>query len=334
MEPGEIVLRRMAGQHLLKKSDTLTVARDLCGIQAQFLSHAIHALKIRCNRMETDGLVKNWTNRGTMHLFAQEDLPLFMHASRTHFLRPADTMAADEYVNAERKRYFAAAILDAVANGIDEREALKEVCSVAGMTENEEKSLFDPWGGIIRALCEEGKLCHKVQEKKAYQLCPEFEPMEAETAWVEKAQRYFMHYGPATVKDAAYFFGVTQAQVKQWLKQLPVQETEYAGRKYYYLDGGIPEEECPPCLFLAGFDQMMLGYDKKESIMLRQENIRDVFTMAGIVRPVVLINGTAAGVWKKKNEHIEIRLFASADREVIIQAAQNTWNETLSVDFI
>ena len=38
----------------------------------------------------------------------------------------------------------------------------------------ESQSLFDPWGGLIRALCETGRLCHKVQEKKAYQICPAF----------------------------------------------------------------------------------------------------------------------------------------------------------------
>ena len=40
----EIKLRRLAGQHLLAPADTQTVVKDLCGVQAQFLSHAIHFL--------------------------------------------------------------------------------------------------------------------------------------------------------------------------------------------------------------------------------------------------------------------------------------------------
>ena len=88
----EIRLRRLAEHHLLVPADTQTVVKDLCGVQAQFLSHALHGLSIRCNEVHTDGLVKSWTNRGTMHLFAAEDLPLFLHEGRRHHLRPVDTM--------------------------------------------------------------------------------------------------------------------------------------------------------------------------------------------------------------------------------------------------
>ena len=66
----EIKLRRLAGQHLLAPADTQTVVKDLCGVQAQFLGHALHGLSIRCTGVDTEGLVKSWTNRGTMHLFS------------------------------------------------------------------------------------------------------------------------------------------------------------------------------------------------------------------------------------------------------------------------
>ena len=141
----EIKLRRLAGQHLLTPTDTQTVVKDLCGVQAQFLSHALHGLSIRCTDVNTDGLVKSWTNRGTMHLFSADDLPLFLHEGRSHFLRPVDTLEADAYITADRKAYFAELIVDAVAQGIDEREALKGVCEQSGMTEHESQSLFDPW---------------------------------------------------------------------------------------------------------------------------------------------------------------------------------------------
>ena len=59
----EIKLRRLTGQHLLTPTDTQTVVKDLCGVQAQFLSHALHCLSIRCNEVNTDDLIKSWTNR-------------------------------------------------------------------------------------------------------------------------------------------------------------------------------------------------------------------------------------------------------------------------------
>lgn len=330
----EMKLRRLAGQHLLDPADTQTVVKDLCGVQAQFLSHALHGLSIRCAEVNTDGLVKSWTNRGTMHLFSVDDLPLFLHEGRTNFLRPVDTLESDAYISADRKAYFADLIVDAVSKGIDEREALKAVCEKAGMTESESKSLFDPWGGTIRALCEAGRICHKVQEKKAYQLCPSFEPMEEEPARIELARRYFTHFGPATIKDAAYFFGTTQANVKSWLKQLPVTEATLDGKSFFYIDNGMPAGELPKCLFLAGFDQLMLGYEKTESLFLPKEHMRDIFNLAGIVRPAILVNGTVVGWWNLKNRKLKITLFSPADQVLISDTATELWSDLKQIEYI
>ncbi len=334
MTQEEIKLRRLAGQHLLAPSGTQTVVKDLCGVQAQFLTHALHGLSIRCTEVKTQGLVKSWTNRGTMHLFSADDLPLFLHEGRTHFLRSVDTLESDAYISNHRKAYFADLIVDAVSRGIDEREALKAVCEKAGMTERESLSLFDPWGGTIRALCEAGRICHKVQEKKAYQLCPAFEPMAEEAARLELARRYFAHFGPATVKDAAYFFGATQAKVKSWLKQLPVMETTYDRKSYFYMDSGIPAGELPKCLFLAGFDQLMLGYEKTESLFLSKEHMRDIFNLAGIVRPAILVNGTVVGWWTLKNRKLKITLFSPADRELIDRTAAALWTDLKQIEYL
>lgn len=333
MSLDEIKIRRLAGQHLLAPADAQTVVKDLCGLQAQFLSHALHGLSIRTDKLNTDGLVKNWTNRGTMHLFSIDDLPLFLHEGRTHFLRPVDTLQSDAYIDADRKAYFVDVIMDAVSQGIDEREALKTVCEKAGMSDSESKSLFDPWGGLIRALCETGQLCHKVQEKKSYQLCPKFEPMEKESARLELARRYFTHFGPATIKDAAYFFGTTQTRVKAWLQKLPVTETKLDGKSYFYIDNGLPSGELPECLFLAGFDQLILGYEKTESLFLPREQMRDIFTLAGIVRPAILIDGNVAGWWNMKNRKLSITMFGNYDAEMITEKANGLWTDIKKIEF-
>lgn len=329
----EVMLRRLAGQHLLAPSDAETVVRDLCGLQAQFLSHALHGLKLRCGTVSMDGLVKSWTIRGTMHIFSQSDLPLFLHEGRRRFLRPVDTMDADAFVTAERKAYFSDLITESIAAGVCEREALKTVCLEAGLTEGEGKSIFDPWGGLIRALCEKGKICHKLQEQKAYQLCPPFEPMKEQPAHLEMARRYFQNFGPATIKDAAYFFGTTQAGVKSWLSQLPVSEAVINRRTYFYIDDRkILPNAFPPCLFLSGFDQLMLGYEKMESLCLPSEHLRNVFSLSGIVRPTVLMGGQVVGCWNRKNRKLSVTLFAPADHEVVREAVRSLWgHDTLLV---
>lgn len=81
----ELKIRRLTNQYLIDPSDKLTVVRDLCGVQAQFFSNAMHSLKIRSNdyneQTVADGLVKNWSVRGTIHVFAESDLPLFVRCN-------------------------------------------------------------------------------------------------------------------------------------------------------------------------------------------------------------------------------------------------------------
>lgn len=225
-------------------------------------------------------------------------------------------------------------ILQAVGSGVEDREALKDHCQRHGMTETEGKSLFDPWGGLIRALCERGQLCHKVQDKKAYTLCPPFTPMAEAPARLELARRYFTHFGPATIKDAAYFFGKPQSQVKSWLAQLPVTQTALDGQDYFYIDRGLAAGEIPPCLFLAGFDQLMLGYEKKESLFLPQAHTRQVFTLAGIVRPALLVDGTVAGWWNRKNQTLAITLFTPVEKPRISDAAMAQWPGLKKIEYV
>lgn len=306
MKVEEIKIRQLTNQHLTAPADRKTVIRDICGVQAQFMSNAMHALRIRCNDHSDEytlGLIKNWTIRGTLHVFSEDDLSLFLHSGRKHYLRPCDTLNADEFISQERKSFFADFILRKIAEGADTRDELKKLCFEQGMTDREAKSVFDPWGGTIRALCENGSIGYKAQEKKAFFLCPPFSPMDAETARLELARRYFTRFAPATIKDAAYFFGTTQTEVKKWLDQLPVTAVDCNAKTYYYIDTGIDyRTDIPRCVFLAGFDQLMLGYQKTESLYLPTEHLRGIFNLAGIVMPSILLTEESLESGIKKGE--------------------------------
>ena len=157
--------------------------------------------------------------------------------------------------------------------------------------------------------------------------------MEEKPAHLELARRYFAHFGPATIKDAAYFFGTTQAQVKAWLAVLPVEETHSDGKTFFYSCAEPVAGNMHGCLFLSGFDQLMLGYEKTESLFLPKEHMRDIFTLAGIVRPAVLVNGQVRGWWNLKNRKLRIVLFSPADQNMIADAAAGQWDDLKSITF-
>lgn len=346
----ELKIRQMSHQHLLRPTEKMTVVRDLGGVQAQFLANALHSMKIRSNDYEEssagEGLVKNWTNRGTIHVFAKEDIPLFLGFEYAERYRSSDwTLPSfwnrrdDWALTPARQAELSERILSALKEGELTREELKKLCRDSGMSEAEEGSMFHPWGGGIRELCERGFIHGLVREEKVYCLTPEFEPPDREKARLELARRYFTHIAPATIHDAMYFFRTTAAQVKKWLDQLPVSTVECGGRTYFYIKGETPVPAAiPRCVFLAGFDQLMLGYEKKESLYLAPEHMRKIFNLAGIVSPALLLDGAVVGRWKKKGHILTAELFCTLgdkEKKTVRDTADALWSgETVQVRFV
>ena len=343
----EIRTRRLANQFLIEPVPRREAVRGLNGMQAQFLKNALHAIRIRSSDWDAetaaDGLVKNWTVRGTVHVFDEDDLPLFLHCSGGRdyrrnewsgysFWNRRDTWA----LTPERQKYLADAILDALKDGEKSREELKAVCRAAGMTEAEEDSMFDPWGGGIRELCERGFMQYTVTEEKRFRLTPDFVPVPEKEAKLEIARRYFTHYGPAAVHDAMYYFHAPAGEVRAWLEELPVTAETCGGRTYYSIPSAAGTgRDAPRCVFLAGFDPLMLGYEKKESFFLAQENIREIFNLAGIVMPAVLWEGLAVGRWKQRNARLTVELFRPVGEDArrdIRRTAESLWPDLKRLD--
>lgn len=345
----ELKIRQLTNQYLLDPSDKMTVIHDLCGVQAQFFPNAVHSLRIRCRDWDeatlAKGLVKNWSVRGTVHVFAEDDLPLFIRCNNGEAYRKNEwggysfwnSDRRDWALTPARQRYLSDIIISAVSQRAYTRDELKALCREHGMTELEESGMFDQWGGGIRELCERGFMHYVVQEKKTYIASPMFAPIPEEQAKLEIARRYFTHIAPATIHDAMYYTGAKQAEVKNWLRLLPVESFDCAGKTYYYIpNGNTYDRELPPCLFLAGFDQLMLGYQKKESLYLPQVHLRGIFNLAGIVMPPILLHGNVVGRWKKKNATLTCTLFeplSGADKQVICECAARLWGENVRVCF-
>lgn len=368
MNTDDIRKLRLYRQHITDPADKRTVCHDLNGLQAQFTVNVYYGLKIRCTDEITpqnfgDGLVKNWTIRGTIHAFNEEDLPLFKHDAawyrnvyRSENYRgygifsekayefakakgDAYLKATEEYqkngfawtLSPERQQYFSRLIVQKVAEGVCTRDALKQACFDHGMTQPEADSMFNQWGGGMRELCERGFLCYRVCEKKEFMLAPRYAPMNGESAETEIAERYFRHFAPATVKDFAYYYGCTQARAKKLMSKLPLEALPIDGKDYFFL-GRLPENvpDLPKCVLLAGFDQLMLGYKKEESLFLPKEYLWGIFNLAGIVMPPILLRGTVVGRWRKKNKKVTFELFkdiSKKDRKIIENTALQLYGE-------
>ena len=100
------------------------------------------------------------------------------------------------------------------------------------------------------------------------------------------------------------------------------------------MDARAEAGKIPKCAYLAGFDPMMLGYEKKTSLMLAPENLRGVFNLAGIVAPTVLLSGRVAGKWKRTGKKLEItpfRTVTDGERRTMEEDAEKVFGEDVRV---
>src|SRR5947209_17446590 len=87
---------RLSRHHLAKRArreQIEEVVSDLCGVQAQVLSYAALAIWARVEGItmqdvqdalwKSRSVVKTWCMRGTLHLLAASDLPIYVAARKT-----------------------------------------------------------------------------------------------------------------------------------------------------------------------------------------------------------------------------------------------------------
>ena len=299
-------------QHLTAPAVPKDVAAHLCGLQAQYAANALHSLRIRSENTDISDFVKLWTLRGTLHLFPVFDLPLYVPYTGVEgiFHTNYGKWLYDGHcdVSKDRMLLFARLVSDALRETPISRDDLRELCLREGMTETEEQQVFSGWGGVIRLLAETGVLCISAQMNRAYIRCPALPPLEREQADLELLRRYVTHYGPVTLHDAMYFFRWPQKKITGLLRQLPVKTCTCKGRTYYYMVQPDSFPPLPHCVFLAGFDPLMLGYEKKESLYLPPEHLKQVFNNTGIVFPTLLVDGRVRGKWKEQPKYIDVTL--------------------------
>lgn len=309
MDVIELKLLRLSSQYLLQPADDQSVVSGMIGLQAQYGANAQHALHIRANTTpDNTRYVKTWTLRGTLHLHAIGDLPLVLHTgSKTEFGQMAFTSAR---VDTARSASFRQLVLDALLEGDKTRDELKSFCNAKGLSDAEEDILFHAWGGLFRAMAENGEIAYASEGNRLFTRLTPFEPLDEAAALETMMRRYLLHYGPATLRDAQTFFGRTQRELKPVLERT-AKESFTVGKQAYFTAGQstTSDADMPDVLFLAGFDPLLLGYRKTENPFLPNEHIKRVYNDTGIVFPTVLLGGAVSASWKRTKNRLEIRPF-------------------------
>jgi len=308
-----IIRRRMHGLYLSRKCEGLeTLAHELLGLHSWFYRNVPFSALIRGANITgwKTRLTKTWLYRGTLHGVAYEDLPRLLALSAGESKDGYFSWLANAY-GAETIREIADEIMRLMEDGVCSRTEFRRI--FAGSYEPKLVSdIFSSWGGIFVYLARLGKVAFKDMASRDFDLISAEPSHSFDEVLPGLLHRYFTAYGPATLQDAAWFFGISKDDANK-LPNLPLEglrRFELNGRAYYCGDEGEDIGEIPELALLSGFDPLIVSYTSDDRLVLPKEYKGRVILKSGICLPTVAVGGQVAGIWNiKKNEPV-IEFFA------------------------
>jgi hypothetical protein len=313
-----------------------SVVEHLVGVQAQVLSAAGLALRARTEgliersvtraRLEERSIVLTWAMRGTLHLVSAGDygrlVPVLVEP---HVARSRRRLGQEGVTAADAER----------ACGLIEKMLEREgPLTRAEIAHRLERRRIRTAGQAIAhlmwlAAAERGVCCGPDRDgERTYVLARDWlgtpERSDPEAALADLAVRYLRAHAPATPEDLAAWSGIRLRDARRAWRAIARRMTEVrtpAGPMWLSRSKG---DLAPAGLvrLVGEFDEYLLGW-KDRGFAVRAPHRTAVNAGGGLIRPVVLEDGRAVGIWTRDGASIEVRPFgalsAAARRRVAVE---------------
>jgi hypothetical protein len=328
LDPERVHAWRMERQLLgnAKAASPAAVARALVGVQAQVTSSAALAIALRSGKPRGSApavaatakaladrtLVRSWAMRGTLHLFAADDVPTVAAAlgRREMWRRPA-WLRWFGISEPEMER-----LIDTIADVLDDgtpRTRAELSLEVGGRLGRKAGDLLlGSWGSALKIASDHGYLVqsagdgegNSVRFVRASRWIPDWRDEDPEAALASILERYLAAYGPATQKEVLRWWGVAVvsmmrpaiASLGEALTEVDVGGVRALARTE---DLEAIESTRPTrgsVRLVGGFDPFIVGAGLRDEL-IPARHLKRVSRTAGWISPVVLVDGLAAGVW-------------------------------------
>jgi hypothetical protein len=313
MNEEQILRHRMHGLYLSRKCmDIVELSRELLGLHSWFYRNVAFSALIRGADIAgwKTSLTKTWLYRGTLHGVAYDDLPqlLALHSDASYLSR---------LYGEEMLQKISDEVIRCLEDGIYSRAELRRIF-VDDYDQRVIDDIFSPWGGIFVRLARQGRVAFRDMASRDFDLIDAEPTQSADEVLPELLNRYFATYGPATLADAAWFFGFWKEEKKR-LKAVSLDaygRFELGGSTYYYLDNAVGMADIPELTLLSGFDPLIVSYGGRGNFVLPAEHKSRVILKSGICNPTIAIHGCVAGLWNIKNGEPMVEFFSPQPKRI------------------
>lgn len=180
----------------------------------------------------------------------------------------------------------------------------------------------------------DGVICSGPSKGKeyTYALLDERVPANAgfskEEALEKIAGTYFNSRGPATLNDFIWWSGLTKTQSKNALESIKPDfySEEIDSKIYWFSDSASPPHTSDASVhLLPAYDEFLISY-KDRSAAITIEDQKKAISSNGIFRPIIIVDGEVAGIWKrsvkKESVHLETQFFTTPSKEIILRVEE------------
>jgi hypothetical protein len=297
---------RMHGLYLTRRCpDIVDLSRELLGLHCWFHRNVVFSALIRGADIRgwKTALTKTWLYRGTLHGVAYDELPSLLA------LHPFVSYWGRDLLSDEKLEEIACEVVRQMEDGARSRAEMRRIFAESYGGEVIER-VFSSWGGIFVGLAQQGRVAFRDMASRDFDLIDAEPTRSQEEVLPELLRRYFKAYGPATLDDAAWFFGFLGDE-KKIARRAPLDEYErfeLGGKTYLHCGepGGL--SDIPELALLSGFDPLIVSYVERGAA-LPTERKSKVILKSGICLPSIAVNGKVAGLWNIKRGEPVVEFF-------------------------
>ncbi|MCG5446524.1 winged helix DNA-binding domain-containing protein [Micromonospora sp. NIE79] len=306
------------------------VVSAICGAHAQIASAAELSIGLRVpgttravvrRALWTDRtLVKTRGPRGTVHLLAAADLPMWVGALSA---LPAPSWERSVVLLTPRQtEQVLAAIADAVADAdLTTAELTEEIVARTGpwagdLVMEAFQDKWPRWIAAMTAATRAGVVCFGPNRGRVStytsptRWLPDFAPMPGPPALAALARSYLYAYGPATPAQFARWLAVAPGWATLLFDSLDLTEVTVEGTPAWVSadDTDFPDDQPSGLRLLPYFDAYAVGCHPRERLFPGAAAERALAGGQAGNYPVLLVNGVVAGVWHQRRSGRSIRV--------------------------
>jgi hypothetical protein len=337
MTPAEILRLRLENQALARASfrKPEDAVAWFGAVQAQDYLGSLWAVGQRTQRATEASveaaearraIIRTWPMRGTLHFVTPADARWMLSLLAPRVIsRNAARLKREVDVDAS----VVARSRDIVERALEGGRRLERAAVYAALESRKIRTANSRGLHIVLWLAMEGTLCMAGRSGKQHTFAllddwiPKSRYLARDEALAALAHRYFTSHGPATMRDFAWWAGITAKDAQAGVDgaQSSLAQDEVDGATYWWNEpprslrrNAAAANAEPQVRLLPAFDEYTVAYEDR-SILCSDPQRRSKMEL---LNPAVLVDGRVVGTWKrvidKRSVAIETSLWRSFNR--------------------